>query len=119
MNGYRRFVAAAMMTALLAVASSPVFAGEEVRLTGWITCGYCGKANANPEGKACALACAKKGARLLLFSDDRLYLLSDQDLAREHVGHEVVVTGRFADDGTLRVGRIEKKKETRQDQPAG
>ena len=96
-------------------AGDPVGEGDEVTLTGWITCEYCGKANANASGKACVLACANKGAKLLLFSGEQLYGLSEQGLARKHLGHEVVVTGTLEGERSLRVIRIEKKRS--KDQP--
>ena len=47
-------------------------AGKDVKLTGYITDQWCGARNANPEGKDCALECAKKGAALMLYSDGKL-----------------------------------------------
>ena len=85
--------------------------GEQVELSGWITDEYCGKANANAEGKGCALACAKKGAQLVLYSNEKIYKLSDQEGAKQHVGHEVVVHGVLAEDGTVKVSKFQKKED--------
>jgi hypothetical protein len=98
--------------ALVIAAASPVLAGDEgkaIELAGWITDSYCGKANANAEGKACAIACAKKGAELVLAVDGKIYKLSDQEGAMEHVGHEVIVTGTVQDD-TIKVESFAKKE---------
>ena len=56
--------------------------------TGWIVDSTCRSRNANPQGKACALACVKKGATLLLYTapDRPLFGLDDQKLAAEHLG---------------------------------
>ena len=36
-------------------------AGKEVKLTGYITDEWCGKANANADGAGCAKSCGKEG----------------------------------------------------------
>jgi hypothetical protein len=104
-----------MLSLALALAVlGPALAGEkaekEVMLTGWVTDEWCGKKNANAEGKDCALKCAKDGAKLVLFSDEKMYKLADQEQAKQHVGYEVVVTGTLSDDGTLKATKFEKKE---------
>lgn len=89
-------------------------AGERIELSGWITCEYCGKANANSSGAACVRACARKGAKLMLFSEDRLFRVEQQDLAREYIGHEVEVVGVVTEENLLHLDRIEKKKASKQ-----
>lgn len=110
----RALPAAAAILALLAIpaaaapgqGSGP--SGEQ-SWTGWITDERCGAANANADGKSCALSCYKGGARLVLYveGDDRLYHLDRQEEASRHVGHQVRVTGREK-DGRIKVIRIEK-----------
>jgi hypothetical protein len=80
-------------------------AGEEITITGWITDSYCGKNNAGVEGKACTLKCHEDGAKLVLFAKDKLWELDNQELAKEHVGHEVVVTG-ITDGSAIRVTKM-------------
>lgn len=110
---------AALMVAVALLSGSPLAlagekaAGEKVSMTGWITDAACGAANANTEGKACTIACAKKGAKLVLFSDDKLWPLDDQELALEHVGHEVRVTGVLTEGGAIQVDSIEPTREKR------
>jgi len=79
--------------------------------TGWITDETCGAKNANADGKACALKCAKNGAKLVLYveGDKKLVGLDNQDEAMKHVGHPVVVTGTL-DGNTIKVQKIEEKK---------
>lgn len=86
-------------------------AADSVTWTGWITDESCGAANANAEGKACALDCYKGGAKLVLYieSDKKLVGLDDQEAAVEHLGHAVVVTGVLK-DGVIQVTTIEKKQ---------
>ncbi len=100
------------VAALLLATVSPVLAGDkqnEVTLTGWVTDEWCGKANANAAGKDCAIACAKKGAQLVLSSGEKIYALPDQDEAMKHVGQEVVVQAVLAADGSLTSAKFKKK----------
>ena len=79
----------------LALAGEQAEKGDTVSVQGWITDEWCGKKNASAEGKACSLACAKKGSALVLYSpsDDKTYGLDDQQQAKSQIGHEVKVTG--------------------------
>lgn len=78
---------------------------QVVRLKGYVVDEWCGKGNANPEGKACVLACAKKGAQLVFFtSEGETYKLGDREQALQHVGARVEVIGTV-DEGLLHVGR--------------
>ena len=100
----------ALLVLAVAAPASAGDHGEQVELAGWITDSYCGKANANAEGKDCTIACADNGAQLVLYANDKIFKLSDQQGAREHVGHEVVVRGTLREDGTIRVTKFEKKE---------
>lgn len=108
----KRIVSILAAFALVVAVASPALAGDDgkaIEVAGWITDSYCGKSNANAEGKDCAIACAKKGAELVLAVDDKIYKLSDQEGAMEHVGHEVIVTGTVQDD-TIEVTSFAKKE---------
>ena len=108
----KRVMGSVAVAALLMAVALPVLAGDksgEVTLTGWVTDEWCGKANANAAGKDCAIACAKKGAQLVLASGDKIYTLPDQEEAMKHVGHEVVVRAVMAEDGSLKSAKFKKK----------
>ena len=81
-----------------------------VSVSGYITDSYCGAKNAAAEGKACALKCMEKGAKLVLYSaaDKKTFGLDSQEKAKEHVGVEVKVTGTL-DEATqmIKVEKIE------------
>ncbi|MBM3803457.1 MAG: hypothetical protein FJW26_14245 [Acidimicrobiia bacterium] len=79
--------------------------------TGWITDAKCGANGAKAEHKQCALKCAEGGQKLVLYSpsDKKTYALDNQALAKEHVGHEVVVEGAAKGD-SITVKKIEAKK---------
>jgi hypothetical protein len=67
---------------------------------GWITDDACGAKGANAAHKACAAKCLEKGAKLVLYNnaDKKIYKLDKQDVAKEHLGHEVTVKGTAAGD---------------------
>jgi len=79
--------------------------------TGWITDAGCGEKGANADHKACALKCAGKGKALVFYNstDKKIYQLDKQDLAKEHIGSEVVVTGE-ADGDSIKVASIAEAK---------
>ncbi len=85
--------------------------GTEVRqvsLTGYLTDSYCGKANAKAEGKDCAAHCVKKGAKVQLLSEDRLYTLDKVEALESHLGVEVKVQGSLDEaTNTIKVASIE------------
>jgi hypothetical protein len=100
-----RRIAACLAVAALLAGASLTLGGDEVALTGWITDSYCGKNNANADGKDCTLRCYKDGAKLVLFAKDKLWELDNQELAESHVGHEVKVIG-VVDGSTIKVSEI-------------
>jgi hypothetical protein len=109
-----KFVPVMILLAVFALLSvSPAFAGDkegkEVTLSGWITDEWCGKANANAKGKDCSVKCAKDGAKLVLFSDEKMYVIDNQELAMKNVGFEVVVKGTVGKENALVVTSIKKK----------
>ncbi len=80
--------------------------------TGWITDDSCGAKGANAEHKACAEKCLGNGGTLVLYNpaDEQLYKLDNQELALEHLGHEVIVKGSV-EGTTIKVASIAQKGE--------
>lgn len=77
--------------------------------TGWITDDHCGAKGAKAEHKDCAVKCLDQGGKLVFYNpaDEKIYTLDNQELAKEHLGHEVKLTGEV--DGTaIKVAAIEK-----------
>lgn len=76
--------------------------------TGWITDDHCGAKGAKAEHKDCAMKCLDQGGKLVFYNtaDEKLYTLDNQDLAKQHLGHEVKVTGE-ADGTAIKVASIE------------
>jgi hypothetical protein len=97
----------ALAATALAVAGDA--APKPTTMTGWITDSFCGAANANEKGAQCAKDCYKKGAKLELVADGKVYQISDQKAAFEHIGHEVVITGTL-DNDTIKVEKIQAAK---------
>jgi len=82
---------------------------KDVVLTGYLTDSNCGAANANAEGKDCALHCIKKGAQVQLKADNKLYTIEKLDKPEEVFGFEVKVTGQLDESSNVvRVASIEK-----------
>lgn len=111
----RKYLAIIGLAALV-LAAVPALAGDGGKAegqswTGWITDETCGAKNANADGKACALKCAKAGAKLVLYveADKSLVGLDNQDEALKHVGHPVQVTGTL-EAGMIKVKKIEEVK---------
>ncbi len=82
---------------LLLLVGLPLQAAE---WTGWVTDEHCGAKGASAGHKGCALKCAGDGAALVLYNtaDEKIYKLSDQAAAKEHVGHKVKVVGTIESD---------------------
>ena len=81
---------------------------RQVALTGYLTDSYCGAANASAKGKSCAVECMKKGAKLQLYSSEKLYNLDKVDAPESHVGVEVKVMGTLDEaTNTIKVASIE------------
>ena len=95
-----------------AATSDPIGATREVALTGYLTDSYCGAANANAKGKSCAVECVKKGAKVQLYADEKLYTLDKSTVADDQIGVPVKVTGTL-DEGTstIKVAAIEVVKQ--------
>ncbi len=81
---------------------------KQVSLTGFLTDSHCGADKANAKGKHCTLECVKKGAKLQLYSSEKLYNLDKVDSPEAHVGVEVKVTGLLDEaTNTIKVESIE------------
>lgn len=109
----KKFLSLTVAAVFVLALAAPAFAGDEskeVKLSGWITDEWCGakNANASAESADCAKGCAKKGAALVLFSEGKIYKLSDQDAALKNVGHPVIVMGTMDGDDAVTVTKIEK-----------
>src|SRR5262249_16635032 len=63
--------------------------GKEVVLTGYLTDSKCGDAHS----KSCPADCLKKGAKVQLHADAKVYTLVKLDAPETHFGYEVKVTG--------------------------
>ena len=95
----------------LLLAFSVFLMADHHKHTGWITDAKCGANGAKAAHASCALKCAEGGQKLVLYSpsDKKTYALDNQALAKEHVGHEVVVEGEATGE-SIAVKKIEEKK---------
>jgi hypothetical protein len=92
----------------LTVASLAGAAGAKGTWTGWVTDEHCGAKGASADHKECAEKCLKNGGKLVFYNttDKKVYALDNQDLAKQHIGHEVKVTGE-AEGKNIKVASIE------------
>ena len=108
----KRPIFSGSVLALALALSGAAFAADATQPTsvkGWITDSFCGAKNANEAGAKCAKDCYKNGAKLELVADGKIYQISDQKAAFEHIGHEVVITGTLEND-TIKVEKIQPAK---------
>jgi len=85
---------------------------KEVALTGYLTDSNCGAANANAKGKDCAASCIKKGAKVQLYADQKLYTLDKGSVSNDQLGVPVKVTGTLNEaTGLIKVASIEVVKQ--------
>lgn len=100
-----------LLLALLALALPLASAGTKGSWTGWITDESCGAKGAKAEHKSCLEKCLSNGDKLVFYNtaDEKLYSLDKQDVAKEHIGHEVKVTGEV-DGAAIKVESIEAAK---------
>ena len=78
---------------------------------GWISDAKCGAGGAKAEHRECALKCAEGGQQLVLVTaDKKVHALDNQELAKEHAGHEVTVHGTADAKGDIKVSKIEMGK---------
>jgi hypothetical protein len=103
---------AVLLSLVMVFAFSFALMADHHKHTGWITDAKCGANGAKAEHKQCALKCAEGGQKLVLYStaDMKTYALDNQALAKEHVGHEVVVEGEADEDGNITVKSIAASK---------
>ena len=106
----RRTVAAFAVTAALLALPLARLEASSGSWTGWIADDQCKAKGNSADHKACAERCFERGAKaILVVGDDKVYLLDNQDLAKQHVGHEVRVTGQL-DGDSIKVEAIEATK---------
>ena len=69
---------------------------HEMVATGWITDEHCGAKGAKAGHEKCAEKCFKEGSKAVFFNnaDKKIYKLDNQDLAMQHGGHKVRISGR-------------------------
>jgi hypothetical protein len=94
------FVASLLAVCLLLAPVAATAAASAGSWNGWITDEACGAKGASADHKACAEKCAGKGSKLVFYNtaDQKIYKLDKQDVAKQHLGHEVTVSGKLDGD---------------------
>lgn len=91
---------AAVLALVLALAPLASLSADAGSWNGWITDENCGAKGASADHAECARKCLAKGAALVFYNsgDQKIYKIDKQDLAKEHIGHEVTVKGDLKGD---------------------
>jgi hypothetical protein len=107
-------VAVFAMVAMLgfAVAQARV---PDMTWTGWISDSTCSaEKGMTADHKGCALSCVKNRGASYVFvnsADKKVIKISNQDAVKDgDVGVELKVTGSIAEDGSLKISKIEATK---------
>ena len=97
-----------VLIALLAISFLAPALAHAGDWTGWVTDEHCAAKGANAAHKACAEKCLNGGSKLVFYNnaDQKIYKLDNQDLAKQHLGHEVKVSGDVEGDA-IKVKSIE------------
>ena len=108
MNMKKNSVALLALVALTLLTPVLAHAGD---WTGWITDEHCAAKGAKAAHQGCAEKCLKEGAKLVFYNDadKKIYTLDNQDLAKQHLGHAVKVSGE-ATGNAIKVAAIEPAK---------
>jgi tRNA isopentenyl-2-thiomethyl-A-37 hydroxylase MiaE len=93
---------------ILVLSLSICLVSAEGKWTGWITDEHCGAQGAKADHKECALKCMSEGKKLVFYnnSDKKIYPVDNQDLAKENLGHVVVIRGNL-ENGTIKISKID------------
>jgi hypothetical protein len=103
----KRFLAVLAVAAVLVALPLARLDASSQSWTGWIADDQCKAKGASADHKECAERCFARGAKaILVTADEKVFLLDNQDLAKQHVGHEVKVTGQL-DGDSIEVESIE------------
>ena len=97
---------------ILFCAMSIGWAGESAKpvvLKGWIVDEWCKAGNASAKGADCIRHCRDKGAALVLYDGKKIYRIAPQEMAAEHIGYEVEVSGSL-EDGMVSIEKIRPVK---------
>jgi hypothetical protein len=88
------------LIALLALTFLAPAIAHAVEWTGWSTDSHCGAKGAKAGHEKCAEKCYKEGSKAVFYNnaDKKIYQLDNQDLAKQHGGHHVKVSGEATGD---------------------
>lgn len=105
-----------LLFACLLVASLFAVAAFAETMTGMVTCEKCRHTDA--KAQTCAKTCVKNGVNPIFYNtaDQKFYTITNPDKAKDHVGHNVTVTGTVDGDkltiDTLKMAPAKKAEKT-------
>ena len=93
------------LAALLLISAS-VFAGDPIKVTGYVGDDHCGK-KSGPGHAECAKKCVKSGHKPVLVVGEKVYAISNPEKLNDFVGDKVDVTGEVNGD-TITIEKVSK-----------
>jgi len=74
--------------------------GKSATVNGWVSDDKCGAKGANDKAEACTKKCLAAGAKMVIVTDkdQKVLMVDNPDVLKDHVGHHVAVTGHVMGD---------------------
>ena len=95
-----------VLLALLLLVSASVFAGDPIKVTGYVGDDHCGN-KSGPDHANCAKQCVKGGAKPVLVVGDKVYQISNPEKLSKLIGDKVEVTGEV-DGDSITIKKVTK-----------
>lgn len=95
-----------VLLALLLLVSATVFAGDPIKVTGYVGDDHCGN-KSGPDHANCAKQCVKGGAKPVLVVGDKVYQISNPEKLSKLIGDKVEVTGEV-DGDSITIEKVKK-----------
>ena len=72
---------------------------------GYVSDAKCGAKHAKDHNAKCVEGCVKGGAAAVFVSEGKVYKVDDADKVKDHLGHDVTITGKI-DGDTIHVESV-------------
>jgi hypothetical protein len=74
--------------------------GKSTTVNGWVSDSKCGAKGANDKAEACTKKCLAAGAKMVIVTDkdQKVLMVDNPDVLKDHVGHHIAVTGQVMGD---------------------
>jgi putative cell wall-binding protein len=96
----RKLLLLLLAVALILMVASVSFASDAQTVNGWVSDSKCGVKGANAGAEACTKKCIGAGADPVVVTDkdQKVLMVDNPDVLKDHYGHHVAVTGHIDGD---------------------